>query len=754
MAVQIPPWIRSVLGIHRIFTSEDVELTTTSDLQLTDGLEASYNQTTGRIELSSDQNATSIGGIPLEDPFDPEEGDTLQFNGSEWITAVAGASNATQLQGVDLEAATIGAPDPGDVVVFDGSDWVAAQPDVQTDALSLRSVGLATNVGAPSNGDVLTYNNGTTRWEAAAPASGGLPAPYSISGNNFRVAASATSPQWYQLDETTNSVNGDALTIQAQNSTGTTTTGGSLILASGTGTTAAGTVQINAGSTLMLTVANGAITYSTSAATTGQLRLPKDFTIVGRNDAGSGNVQLLDWGAAADELVLGADTVAKITSRSAANHEFWGNGSKLASFTRTPAFFDLETISVIAYKSTGVINFTSSGTARTLGFFDNGSTITNEDQVLRIGTTIQAPAGTDNGGSYLWAAGTNGLELRTHTLNATTALLSAYIALGATPSTMATGVSLTNNTGVSIRNNANSANLLVLSVNTSDNVTLGYDSGGTNLDVRASSAVRTFSGGVGSAQLGRASTDFIRMGGTGYASTGLIRVVHNSSPIVGLNNAGSTDRSIVRWGTTTDTAIFGDAAANSTLDGLAIVIGSAAGSITTNASSTGYAFQTAGAARLSLTGTNLTVSAGVAVNFAASHTGPVVSQLITATNSVTGSPFALNAQDCSGTTAVTAGAMTIRAGNATGGSGTRNGGKMTVAGGTGATADGNLALAVKGADFFTCVAAATPYIRLDGHETATTVGAAGAGAALPLTPTAYLRIDIGGTRFKIPYYAD
>lgn len=38
-------------------------------------------------------------------------------------------------------------------------------------------------------------------------------------------------------------------------------------------------------------------------------------------------------------------------------------------------------------------------------------------------------------------------------------------------------------------------------------------------------------------------------------------------------------------------------------------------------------------------------------------------------------------------------------------------------------------------------------------NTATTVGAAGGASALPLTPTGYLKIDIGGTEYKVPYYA-
>ena len=38
--------------------------------------------------------------------------------------------------------------------------------------------------------------------------------------------------------------------------------------------------------------------------------------------------------------------------------------------------------------------------------------------------------------------------------------------------------------------------------------------------------------------------------------------------------------------------------------------------------------------------------------------------------------------------------------------------------------------------------------------TATTVGAAGGASALPATPVGYIKIDVGGTEYKIPYYAD
>lgn len=48
---------------------------------------------------------------------------------------------------------------------------------------------------------------------------------------------------------------------------------------------------------------------------------------------------------------------------------------------------------------------------------------------------------------------------------------------------------------------------------------------------------------------------------------------------------------------------------------------------------------------------------------------------------------------------------------------------------------------------------AAGFMKYIAGNTATTVGAAGGASALPLTPTGYLKIDIGGTEFKVPYYA-
>lgn len=78
--------------------------------------------------------------------------------------------------------------------------------------------------------------------------------------------------------------------------------------------------------------------------------------------------------------------------------------------------------------------------------------------------------------------------------------------------------------------------------------------------------------------------------------------------------------------------------------------------------------------------------------YGSGQVNPTLSQTIDTSASVTGDTFTISAQDCSGTTAVTAGALTVRAGDATGASGTRVGGALTLRSGTGATTYGDLAI--------------------------------------------------------------
>lgn len=77
----------------------------------------------------------------------------------------------------------------------------------------------------------------------------------------LQFATAVSQPKFFQADRTTNSGTGETLTIQAQNETGTSSNGGPLVLASGTGTTAAGNLSLKVGSAtkILLTATDNTI---------------------------------------------------------------------------------------------------------------------------------------------------------------------------------------------------------------------------------------------------------------------------------------------------------------------------------------------------------------------------------------------------------------------------------------------------------------------------------------------------------------
>ena len=83
-----------------------------------------------------------------------------------------------------------------------------------------------------------------------------------VSPSTFTLGVNATfltgtsSPTISQANNTTASATGQALTIQAQNATGTTSVGGNLVLTSGTGTSINGFVQLQSGGTTVAQVSS------------------------------------------------------------------------------------------------------------------------------------------------------------------------------------------------------------------------------------------------------------------------------------------------------------------------------------------------------------------------------------------------------------------------------------------------------------------------------------------------------------------
>lgn len=124
-----------------------------------------------------------------------------------------------------------------------------------------------------------------------------------VSNNTITLPQLGTAYTVKQTDQTANSTAGQALTVQAQNSTGTTSTGGALTLTSGTGTTASGNLLLQTGGTTQLTVAPTLLTstnplaFGTTPATTGQIRFSNSngSTITGRNAANNADLTIISF---------------------------------------------------------------------------------------------------------------------------------------------------------------------------------------------------------------------------------------------------------------------------------------------------------------------------------------------------------------------------------------------------------------------------------------------------------------------------
>lgn len=169
-----------------------------------------------------------------------------------------------------------------------------------------------------------------------------------------------------------------------------------------------------------------------------------------------------------------------------------------------------------------------------------------------------------------------------------------------------------------------------------------------NLALGAARSVLT-SNAVANSWSATPNVDGIYVGVT-LPTVGAVRFAHGTA-VTSRNSINTADRGLIDFGSTVaDQWTVGD--------------GNAAGQIRTN--STGIGLLTAGANRVTIQGTTITVSAGVNINFASTHAAPTINQ-----NNVTG-------------VGATASDLTIQAQNATGG-GASIGGDLILTGGSGAT---------------------------------------------------------------------
>lgn len=135
--------------------------------------------------------------------------------------------------------------------------------------------------------------------------------------NNLMLYTTTVPSNLWQQDIATNSATGQTFTIHAQNSTGTTSTGGLLALSSGTGTTSAGNVELQTGGTAqwrvtpsaLIAVNSNPIQFGTATvASSGLLRFPNTTQTIFAAFNGVSNDYVFMSFNAAGTLNIGTDT--------------------------------------------------------------------------------------------------------------------------------------------------------------------------------------------------------------------------------------------------------------------------------------------------------------------------------------------------------------------------------------------------------------------------------------------------------------
>jgi hypothetical protein len=224
------------------------------------------------------QTLTSIQGNAVLAPA-PLTYNTLGWTGTAWeATAVnlAGGLNSVvnQLPPANMGTITLN----GDVA---GAN---AGGTIPTTVLKINGVAVE---ALPSINEVLVATSGTTSvWQLiidnqVSPSAGiqGTKVVPSFGSQNIITTGSAsanglistgtitftttdTTPNLFQVDNTTNSATAQSLTVQAQNATGTTSVGGALNLTSGTGTSTNGAVNLQVGGTTTASLVTNKFVFS------------------------------------------------------------------------------------------------------------------------------------------------------------------------------------------------------------------------------------------------------------------------------------------------------------------------------------------------------------------------------------------------------------------------------------------------------------------------------------------------------------
>lgn len=166
--------------------------------------------------------------------------------------------------------------------------------------------------------------------------------------NIFTWNTATTTPGISQADKTTNAGTGETLTIQSQNETGTTSTGGSIVLSSGTGTTTHGAIkfQIGSNSIPLLDVKRNAVAGTVTVIDSKQQGLSI------QNNVSSGYIQFTNNGASPQGIFFDANLTIFRTGNGGTTKGNWNSSNNLRIGDATSATEKLEVLGNIKYDTT------------------------------------------------------------------------------------------------------------------------------------------------------------------------------------------------------------------------------------------------------------------------------------------------------------------------------------------------------------------------------------------------------------------
>lgn len=509
-------------------------------------IEAAPNVATGQVDITitaQDTDAISLQGTPLDlAPDSSTDGYAITYDDASGTYVLApgggGSGDATSLQGVGLDAATVGAPNDGDVIVFDvgSGEWIAAAPVAGgSNADALRGVNLDNaTVGTPTTGFVIGYDG--TDYKAALLVDTNVDNAAAIAGSKIapQFGAQVVSTTSHFASGATPATLGDLRLGSTASIYGTSAGPVNRVLLSWS----ANRVELGdascSGATILGGGASGSIALRLNAVTEltilqAEARLRHGASLTGRNLADGATRILLSWGVAATDIAeIGDSNITELRYRAANTQDFYVGGSRAASFTTDVELRRQNTLLGSSGSDAAIWhhNGTAAITALTLNRPDASnvnlalgnaapSSWNSASTALFVSGAEVEPTAVDANGAFLWSDATTS-ELRTHRAWATD-----YLKVGASSPASAGAIRLSNNTSLFWRNAADSADL-GLTLGGANSLQINAD-GGVNLQTsgvtRFSVSATAISSNVATVTINGGTASLLRHGNIGGATT-------------------------------------------------------------------------------------------------------------------------------------------------------------------------------------------------------------------------------------------